>query len=330
MKLHKEQAMTIFNYDLDQLVDKKHPLREISELVNFKKIAYLVKGIEEERLKGRKGYGWEIGLKCLFLQYYFDLSDREAERQIRDSLAMRWFLGLSLEEVSPDHSFFHRTRTIIGTKRIGKVLAKINQRAKEAGTMKDIFSFVDASSLKAKETTWTERDKALKEGEEKLNNDNVSKYSADKDARFGCKGKDKFWFGYKRHVSVDMGSGLIDKVAITPANVSDDKGLKYVCPKDKIIFGDKAYCLDAAQKTIKANSCESAAILKNNMKEKNKDRDKWVSKVRAPFENVFSKFSKKTKYRGQAKVQMQGFLEAIVFNVKRLVVLKSSPLFQEA
>ena len=28
------------------------------------------------------------------------------------------------------------------------------------------------------------------------------------------------WYGYKRHVSVDMQSGLINKVAVTPANVS--------------------------------------------------------------------------------------------------------------
>ena len=28
------------------------------------------------------------------------------------------------------------------------------------------------------------------------------------------------WYGYKRHVSFDMQSGLINKVAVTPANVS--------------------------------------------------------------------------------------------------------------
>ena len=33
-------------------------------------------------------------------------------------------------------------------------------------------------------------------------------------------GNNKHWYGYKRHVSVDMQSGLINKVAVTPANVS--------------------------------------------------------------------------------------------------------------
>jgi IS5 family transposase len=30
----------------------------------------------------------------------------------------------------------------------------------------------------------------------KLNNDNLPKVAYDKQARIGCKGKDKFWYGY--------------------------------------------------------------------------------------------------------------------------------------
>ncbi|MCK4994495.1 MAG: transposase [Candidatus Omnitrophica bacterium] len=58
--------------------------------------------------------------------------------------------------------------------------------------------------------------------------------------------------------------------------------------------------------------------------------DKWLSKVRAPFENVFSKADRRTIYRGTAKVQMQVFLEAIVHNVKRLLVIEAPPLFAGA
>ena len=39
-----------------------------------------------------------------------------------------------------------------------------------------------------------------------------------KEARIGCKGKKKYWYGYKKHVSVDMKNGLINKVAVTAAN----------------------------------------------------------------------------------------------------------------
>jgi len=37
-----------------------------------------------------------------------------------------------------------------------------------------------------------------------LNNQNIADFATDKEARFGAKSKKKFWFGYKKHVSVDM------------------------------------------------------------------------------------------------------------------------------
>jgi len=108
------------------------------------------------------------------------------------------------------------------------------------------------------------------------------------------------------------------------------EGLKYVCPNSGMIFADKQYCCKKAQEIMAAKGCHSGAILKNNMKEKNKDKDRWISKVRAPFEMVFSKMSKRTRYRGLVKVKLQAFLEAIVFNIKRLMVLNSPPLFAAA
>ena len=127
-----------------------------------------------------------------------------------------------------------------------------------------------------------------------------------------------------------MGSGMIKEVAATPANLPDQKGFKEICPKGGMVFGDKSYCLKEAQQTMKANGCHSGAILKNNMKGKNRDKDRWLTKIRAPFENVFSKMSKRARYRGLEKVGWQCFWEAIVFNVKRLIKLNAPPLFSTA
>jgi len=325
MQLERNPQMTVFHYDLNELVSKEHELRKIDALVSFKQIAKTFAELEKET--GRKGYGVEVGIKCIFLQFYYDLSDRQMERQIADALSYRWFTGIELSEQTPDHSYFGRIRKLLGTKRIGKIFEMVNAKAREKKIFRDVFSFVDSSAIKSKEATWDERDKAIKEGEEKLNNDNIDKHSADKDARFGCKGKKKFWYGYKKHVSVDMGSGLIEKVAITPANVTDAKGLKHVCPKERMVFGDKGYSTNDSQGVMKKRLCHSGAILKNNMKGKNKERDRWISKVRAPFENIFSKQSKRAKYRSTAKVQLQAFMESMVTNVKRLLVINAPPLF---
>ena len=95
--------------------------------------------------------------------------------------------------------------------------------------MSEVFTFVDATDLIAKASLWQERDEAIKLKYEKLNNETLPKVAKDKDAKIGCKGGDKFWYGYKKHVSVDMQSGLINKVAVSSASITDAQGFKYVC-----------------------------------------------------------------------------------------------------
>jgi len=320
--------MSFLRYDLDKLVNQEHELRKIFNTINFKTISLDFKELLKDL--GRNGYGLEMGIRGLFLQFYYDHSDRQIRDKLRYDIVSKWFCKLKIDDSTPDHSYFCRMRKRLGAEGVAKILQKINRQARKKGLMRKVFSFVDSSEIKAKETIWAERDKALKAQEESLNNTNVNEYCADPDARFGCKGKNKFWFGYKKHASVDMGSGLINKIAVTPANVTDQEGLKTICPDSGMVFADKQYCCRRAQEILENNNCHSAAILKNNMKNKNKDKDRWISKVRAPFEMIFSKMSKRTKYRGLTKVELQVFWEAVVFNVKRLVVMGSPPLFAAA
>lgn len=321
--------MTFYDFDLIEHVKGKHALWDIEQVVGFSSLLYRFKDLEVG--VGRSGYGIDVGIKCLYLQFHYDLSDRELENRLRFDMAFRWFCGFTAFEATPDHSFFCRFRKLMGTQRIGELFKAIVKRSQKAGLLRSVFRFVDATAVITKQTTWEERDKALSEGEEALNNKNVKKYGADSEARFGCKGKSKFWYGYKGHVCVDMGSGFIERIAATPANIPDQEGFKHICPRSgEITFGDKAYCLKKAQDAMKKYDVQSATILKNNMAGKNKDLDRWRSGVRAPFESVFSKFEKRARYRGLAKVQMQLFLEAIVFNVKRWVTINPPPHFAGA
>ena len=329
MKRIRRNQMAFLDIDLREQVSGKHELWDIDKTINLRALSYRLKDMEST--VGRHGYGLDVGLKCLFLQFLYDLSDRQLEKELRFNIAYKWFCGFTAFEQTPDHSYFGRFRERIGTKRIGKIFKAIVNKAKEKHLIRGVFHFVDATSIVTKNTTWAERDKAIKDGEDALNNDNVKKYSADPQARFGCKGKSKFWFGYKGHIGADMGSGLIESASLTPANISDQAGFKSICPRDgQMVFGDKSYCLKPAQIVMKARAAISAAILKHNMIGKNKDLDRWRSSVRAPFEGVFSKCEKRARYRGQAKVQFQFFMDAIVHNVKRLVTINSPPLFQGA
>ncbi len=107
---------------------------------------------------------------------------------------------------------------------------------REIGLIKEIFTFVDASQLFSKLTTWDDRDKAIKLSLEKFNNKTAGKVITEKQARFGCKGQNKYWYGYKEHASVDLQSGLINKIAATSADVTDAQGLQHVCPEDGAVI----------------------------------------------------------------------------------------------
>ena len=118
-----------------------------------------------------------------------------------------------------------------------------------------------------------------------------------------------------------MQSGLINKVAITPANITDSSGYKHVCPSQGATYVDKGYCVGSAPEIAKRRSVHLAAIQKNNMKSKNKDRDRWYSGMRSPYERVFSQREKRVRYRGVSKNQFGAFMQAICFNLRRLTVL---------
>lgn len=310
----------ITNINVEMLMPKNHAYRKVVEVMDLRSI---VKEFEELYSKrGAPAIPIEKGIKALLIQFMEDYSDRQMECALRENNAVKWFCGYELLEETPDHTYFCKLRSRLGTKNVAKIFNTLVAQIKSQGLSGNVFHFIDASSVVTKTALWSERDRAITDGEEKLNNLNIENYSADKDARFGCKGKDKFWFGYKRHVSVDMQSGIVQKVAITPANVPDAKGLEHVCPSQGMVLADKAYCVQSAQQTIRAHGCHSGAILKENMKQKNKDKDAWLTKIRMPYEHVFSKLSKRARYRGRAKVQLQAFMEAIAHNLRRWVKLK--------
>ena len=304
---------------LDELVGKDHPYRKFNKLWSFKNVM-----LELESVKGDSnytGFGLDRLFKCLLLQYMEDLSDRELQRYLHENTAAKWFCGFTLTEKTPTYSLFSKLRARIGTTVLSKIFKNLRDQLKEQGVITEIFNFVDASSLVSKANLWKERDKSIKKKYDKLNNEVLQKVAYDKQAKIGCKGNDKYWYGYKEHVSVDMQSGLINKIAITPANVNDADGLKHVCPSQGSIYADKGYCWQSAKRTACSNGCHLSAIKKNNMKSKNVDLDRWRSKIRSPHERVFSKRSKRVRFKGVEKNQFSAFMRGICYNLKRLIVL---------
>ena len=255
------------------------------------------------------------------LQFTEDLSDRELERYLLDNNSAKWFCDFGLVEKTPNFRAFTNARKRIGTSRLSKIFNILKEQLRQKGCMSEVFTFIDASHLISKATLWKERDEAIKQKYDKLNNEILPKFARDKEANFGCKGGNKFWYGFKKHTSVDMQSGMINKVAITKASIIDSKGMKHVTPQAGAIYADKGYCDKNAKAAASKHNLHLCAIMKNNMKNKNKDLDKYYCKLRSPYERVFSKTNHRVRYLGIAKNQFTAFMEAISHNFKRMVVL---------
>jgi len=309
--------MTIIS--LEELVAKEHQYRKFKELFDFSIVDKELADIESPA--NYKGYGVARIFKCLLLQFMEDLSDRELERYLSDSNAAKWFCEFNLTENSPDHTVFSRIRSKIGTEKLAQIFALFRDQLKAQGYMSEVFTFVDASHLISKANLWQERDEARQKKYEKLNNEVLAKVAYDKQARIGCKGGNKFWYGYKKHVSVDIQSGLINKVAVTAANVTDAKGFKHVMPSQGAAYADKGYCTKPATQAARRKGVHLAAVKKNNMLEKDHNLDGYYTKIRAPFERVFSQDNKRVRYKGIAKNQFSEVMRAICFNLKRLCVI---------
>lgn len=249
------------------------------------------------------------------------LSNRELERYLSDSVAAKWFCNFELTEFTPDYTAFSRLRSKIGTNILSKIFADFRDQLRSKGYISEVFTFVDASHLISKANLWEERDKSRRQKYEKLNNEVLPKVANDKEAKIGCKGGSKFWYGYKKHVSVDMQSGLINKVAVTPANVTDTKGMAYVLPNGGATYADKGYCVAPAKLAAARRGVHLCAVKKNNMKDKNFDLDRYYTFIRSSFERVFSQDNKRLRYVGIAKNQFAEFMNAICFNLRRLTVL---------
>lgn len=332
---HENNQIDFTDEMLERLVCEQHPYRKIKKMINFHKLLKPLSVLYASR--GMPGEPIERGYKCLLIQYWENLSDRELERYVRENLPMRWFCGYKLDEGTPDHSYFGKLRSRIGVEKISNLFNQIIKGLEARGYVGNIFHFVDASSLMSRINLWEARDRALSDkknqetdenGNKKLNNKNSHQYCSDPDARFGCKGKKNFWFGYKRHVRVDMRQGIITKVAVTSANVGDHQAFltEKLCPQQGMVFLDKGYDTDEVNASITKIGCANAGIKKNNRADKNKYLDRWRSCVRMPYENVFRYQSKFTRYRKKLWVDFQVLMEAIAYNLKRLIIIDALPI----
>jgi IS5 family transposase len=336
----------------DAVVPKSHFLRQLGDLMDWDD---LTAGLSEY-YKGGAEYGPmpyrpAMLLKMLLLAYLYNLSERQTEEFVSDSLAARYFLDLAANESVPDHSTLSVFRERIVDKGGPAVFEELFKRVVRAAKAKDI----KFGRIQVVDATHSLADVDVKQDDKR---DDSGEPRRDEDATWGNKGRrktktadgktvevHKSFYGYKSHISLNAENGLITAVLPTTGKLPDGQQFPELVMKDEqvgvealVYAGDKGYDDGENHELLRAKGKKSALIL-NRYRTEKKDGNKepWIKlkadedyqagkRVRYKVEQKFGEGKcghgwGRCRYLGLTAYAVQSYLTAMVLNLKRMVRL---------
>lgn len=287
------------------------PLDRLSGLVKWYRFEKLLGSLRDGG-PGRAAWPPLVLFKALLLQSLYGLSDRELEEALGDRLSFRRFVGLGLEESIPDHTVLSRFRNLlVGEGLLEKLFGELDRQLEKAGMILKRGTMLDARLIDAVSAPPT-----------------LDRPSRDADARLTArKGRSGLTFGYKAHVGVDEGSGLIRTVITTPANVNDTVVAdRLIRGDERTVWADAAYDTHARRARLKAEGRKPRIARRPNkhhpLPERLKRYSRLIARRRAAVETTFATLKNRMKltmirYVGLARASAQVTMAAIAFNMRR-------------
>jgi transposase, IS5 family len=209
-------------------------LRKIDSQIDWRPFEKVLEPLYHPKL-GRPSHPPLVMFKVLLLRQWYGLSDPGLEEVICDRLSFQRFLGLSLTDPVPDETMICRFRTMLAQAGLGeRLFALLEEQLDAKGMIVRRGSLIDATLVKA-------QPHPPRRGEP----------NPDPDADWTRRGKDGH-FGYKVHLTVDQGSGLIRRLALTSARTSESHLFEgMVIGDEAAVFADGAYAKDARKKALR-------------------------------------------------------------------------------
>jgi transposase, IS5 family len=303
---------------LPQRLGRNGRLDRLSALVRWYRFEKLLKGLRDETSPGRPGYPPLVLFKALLLQSLYGLSDVELEDALADRLSFHKFIGLSLEEAVPDSTTLCRFRNLLITQtRLEKLFGELDRQLEQAGVILKRGTMLDATLIETAAASPPHGDHA----------------SSDPDARFAKRqGKAGSVFGYKAHVGVDEGSGIIRSVITTPANVNDTTPADDLIRGDeRVVWADAAYHTHARERALKARGIKPRLIRRANkhhpkLPPRLQRLNRLIARRRARVETTFATLKRRMglstiRYIGLIKAHAQVMMAAMAFNMRRWIAI---------
>jgi IS5 family transposase len=303
----------------DALVDRRlgsnAGLERIDGLIEWSRLEPLLSDVRSGET-GRPPYPALLMLKAHYLQVLYDLSDPGLEEALLVRLDFRRFCGLSLADPTPDETTICRFRLAAAAAgSLERCLAEINRQLDDKGLMLKKGTLMDATIVAA-----THKPPKREAG---MGASHPKEPGADWTNKNG-----KSHFGYKLHVGVDEGSGLIRKAVFTPARIQDNQVTEQLISGDEAaVYADRIYESKARRAALKAKGIKDRIMHRRHkympaLPPWMALRNKLISRRRAPVESVFSALKRiyrkgRTRCHSLAANAADFIAFATVFNLRR-------------
>lgn len=269
---------------------------------------------------GRPSYPPLLLFKALVLQQWYGLSDPGLEEALSDRLSFRRFVGLALDAAVPDHSTLSRFRGQLAKRDLGPALfAELARQLDGHGLIVRQGTLLDASLIKAQAAP-----PPLARGA-------GAKSPVDRDANW-TRQRGVAHFGYKAHLAVDQGSGLIRAARLTPAAVNESVVADALIAGDEgAVYGDRAYESKHRRRRLKAAGIKDRILHRSHKNQAGlppwqRRRNALIRPIRAQVERLFGTLKRsygytRVRYTALAANAVQFDLLCIAINLRRAEVL---------
>ena len=302
---------------LPQTLGRNERLERIGGEFDWERFATLVDGIYSAG-EGRPSYPPLMMVKVLLLEQWYNLSDPQMEEALGDRISFRRFVGLGLEDDTPDYSTISRFRT------------ELTRRGLSEELFKELESQLDKRGLILKEGTLM--DATLVEAQVRrppISAGRGAKSPADPDADWTRSHRERrSYFGYKVHLGVDAGTGLVRKAMLTPAKVYESEVADVLVSGDEsAVYGDRAYESKSRRRWLKSRGINDRIMHRSHKHQQQlphwqKRRNELIAPRRTLVEKVFGTLKRsygysRVRYRSLGRNTVEMWFKLMAYNLRR-------------
>jgi transposase, IS5 family len=291
---------------------------------------------------GRPAYPSLAMFKGLLLAQWYQLSDPALEEALCDRISFRRFCGFALDDATPDETTFCRFRAALAGSGLGeRLMSELDRQLGERGFLVKEGTMIDATLIEAQAARppfvppspdeSAGLDEKMQASIEPIES---PRSASDPDARFARKAG-RTVYGYKAHIAVDLGSGLIRRTMLTPANVNDTVPADdLVMGDERAVYADMAYSTHARRKALKARGIKDRIMHRPDkhhpqLPRWQQRRNGLIGKIRSAVERTFGTWKRSYGYRrvryfSMAANAIELQLKAIAFNLRRAAALAAA------